>query len=65
MKVSIGNYVSYIAVKEWEDSFRPVKTKELTDGIYLDYNKDGELIGIEIISELKPEYYSDYKKKEE
>jgi uncharacterized protein YuzE len=64
MKVTIGNYASYIEVKEWDDSFKPLKTKELANGIYLDYNKDGELVGIEILSELKPEYYSDYKKKE-
>jgi uncharacterized protein YuzE len=65
MKVTIGNYASYIYVKEWDDSFKPLKTKELANGIYLDYNKDGELVGIEILSELVPEYYSDYKKREE
>jgi len=64
MKVTIGNYASYIYVKEWDDSFKPLKTKELANGIYLDYNKDGELVGIEILAELVPEYYSDYKKKE-
>lgn len=64
MKVTIGNYASYIHVKPWDDSFKPLKTKDLANGIYLDYNKDGELVGIEILSELKPEYYSDYKKKE-
>jgi len=64
MKVTIGNYASYIYVKEWDDSFKPLKTKELANGIYLDYNKDGELVGIEILSELVPEYYSDYKKKD-
>ncbi len=63
MKTTIGNYASYIYVKEWDDSFRPLKTKELANGIYLDYNKDGELVGIEILSELVPEYYSDYEKK--
>jgi uncharacterized protein YuzE len=64
VKVTIGNYASYIYVKEWDDSFKPLKTKELANGIYLDYNKDGELVGIEILAELVPEYYSDYKKKE-
>jgi uncharacterized protein YuzE len=63
MKVTIGNYASYIEVKPWDDSFKPLKTKELANGIYLDYNKDGELVGIEILSELKPEYYDDYRKK--
>ena len=64
MKVTIGNYASYIYVKEWDESFKPLKTKELANGVYLDYNKDGELVGIEILSELVLEYYSDYKKKE-
>lgn len=63
MKTTIGNYASYICVKEWDDSFKPLKTKELTDGIYLDYSKDGELVGIEILAELKPEYYDDYKER--
>jgi uncharacterized protein YuzE len=64
MKLNIGNYASYLHVKEWDDSFKPLKTKELANGIYLDYNKDGELVGIEILAELVPEYYSDYKKKD-
>ena len=63
MKVTIGNYASYIEIEPWDDSFKPLKTKEFANGIYLDYNKDGELVGIEILSELVPEYYSDYKKK--
>ena len=61
MKVKIGNYASYIEVKEWNDSFKPIVTKELVNGIYLDYNNNGELVGIEILAELKPEYYDDYK----
>lgn len=55
MKTTISKHASYIYVKEWDDSFRPLKTKELAKGIYLDYNKDGELVGIEILSELVPE----------
>lgn len=65
MKTQIGNYASYIYVKPWEDSFRPLTTKSLANGIYLDYNKDGELVGIEILDELIPEYYSDYKRNED
>ena len=65
MKVTIGNYASYIEVKPWDDSFKPLKTKDLANGIYLDYNKDGELVGIEILGDLELEYYSDYKKREE
>ncbi len=63
MKITIGNWASYIDVKEWDDSFKPLKTKDLANGIYLDYNKDGELIGIEILGDLELEYYSDYEKK--
>lgn len=65
MKTTIGNWASYIQVKEWDDSFKPLTTKKLADGIHLDYNKDGELVGIEILAELKPEYYDDYRKKDE
>jgi uncharacterized protein YuzE len=64
MKVTIGNYASYIYVKEWDESFKPLKTKDLANGIYLDYNKDGELVGIEILDNLEVEYYSDYEKRD-
>ena len=57
MKTKIGNYASYIQVKEGQKS---AKTVELGDNIYVDYNEEGEIIGIEILSELKPEYYEDY-----
>jgi uncharacterized protein YuzE len=63
MKVTIGNWASYIYVKEWDDSFQPLTTKELANNVYLDYNKDGELIGIEILGDLEVEYYSDYEKR--
>jgi uncharacterized protein YuzE len=56
MKTTIGEHASYIYVKEWDDSFKPLTTKELASNVYLDYNKDGELVGIEILEELKPEY---------
>jgi uncharacterized protein YuzE len=63
MKVTIGNYASYIEVKEWDDSFKPLKTISVANNVLLDYNKDGELVGIEILDELKPEYYEDYNEK--
>lgn len=63
MKTTIGNWASYIQVKEWDDSFKPLTTKKLADGIHLDYNKDGELVGIEIVAELELEYYDDYRKR--
>lgn len=56
MKTTIGKYASYIYVKEWDDSFKPLTTKPLANGIYLDYNKNGELVGIEILDRLTPEY---------
>lgn len=56
MKTTISKYASYIYVKEWDDSFRPLKTRILANGIYLDYTKDDELVGIEILHELVPEY---------
>lgn len=55
MKYTSDKYASYIYVKPWSDDFKPLKTKELADGIYLDYNKDGELVGIEILSPLEKE----------
>ena len=57
MKIKIGNYASYIHVKEGQKS---AKTVDLNDNIFVDYNEKGEVIGIEILSELKPEYYEDY-----
>lgn len=56
MKTTIGNYASYIYIKEWDESFKPLVTKELANGVYLDYNSSGELVGIEILSQLDPEY---------
>ena len=55
MKTEIGPWASYINVKEWDDKCKPLKTKELTNSIYLDYAANGELIGIEILSKLEPE----------
>lgn len=64
MKVTIGNWASYIDVKEWDDSFQPLTTKEVANNVYLDYNKDGELVGIEILGDLEVEYYKDYEERE-
>jgi uncharacterized protein YuzE len=64
MKITIGNWASYIDVKEWDDSFQPLTTKEIANNVYLDYSKDGELIGIEILGDLELEYYSDYEKRD-
>lgn len=56
MKTEIGKYASYIYVEEWDESFKPLKTIELTNSIYLDYSSSGKLIGIEILSRLEPEF---------
>lgn len=56
MKTTIGKYASYIYVKEWDELFKPLTTKTLANGIYLDYDKNGELVGIEILDKLIPEY---------
>ena len=53
MKYTTDEYASYIYVKPWSDSHRPLKTKELAPGVILDYNKDGELVGIELLAPLQ------------
>lgn len=53
MKYTTDEYASYIYVKPWSEDFKPLKTKELAPGVILDYNKDGELVGIEILSPLE------------
>lgn len=52
MKATTSKYASYIYVKEGE---KVSGTKSLTNGIYLDYNEEGELVGIEILSPLEVE----------
>ena len=64
MKTTIGNYASYVYIKEWKDSFKPLRTESVGNFVNLDYSHDGVLVGIEILGELVPEYYSDYVKKD-
>ena len=41
-------------------------TKKVDGGnILIDYDSSGKMLGIEILSEVEVEYYSDYKKREE
>ena len=63
MKTKIGEHASYIYIKEWDDSFKPLTTKSVGKHVNLDFNKDGELVGIEILEEIEPEYYEDYSRK--
>lgn len=56
MKATTSKYTSYIYVK---DKQKVAKTKELTNDIYLDYNEDGELVGIEILHKLEVTEYDD------
>ena len=61
MILKIGNYTSYLHVREFEETMKPLKTKELgNSGIYIDYDKDGEVVGIEILTEVIPSYYDDF-----
>lgn len=63
MNLKIGNYASYLQVREFEEEMKPLKNQDLGNGIYVDYDKNGEIVGIEILSEVKPSYYDDYKDK--
>lgn len=63
MEIKIGNYASYLAVKEFEEEMKPLTTKDLGNGIYVDYDKNGELVGLEIVGVVVPRYYDDYKEK--
>ena len=60
--LKIGNHASYLYLKE-----RPVKvaySDEVARNIVFDYDIEGNVLGIEFIFEVKPEYYDDYKKRE-
>jgi uncharacterized protein YuzE len=59
MKVTTSKYASYIYIKEHDENFKVAKTKELANGVYLDYDDKGELLGIEILSHIDLEEYND------
>lgn len=61
MELKIGNYASYLTIKKITDKIKPIKTKSLGNGVYLDYDKDNNLVGIEFTSEVKVSHYEDYK----
>jgi uncharacterized protein YuzE len=63
MELKIGNYASYLAVKEFKEEMKPLTTEDLGNGIYVDYDQNGELVGIEIVGVVVPRYYDDYKEK--
>jgi len=50
MKITIDKraHASYIYVQNKEDIKKPLKTKDI-GGVYVDYDKDGELFGIEVL----------------
>ena len=56
MKATTSKYASYIYIKADE---KVSKTEELSNGIYLDYNENNELVGIEILSHLELTEYND------
>ena len=54
MEIRISKYASYISIKEFKESMKPLKTVELgNSGVYADYDKDGNLVGIEFIGKVK------------
>ena len=62
MKIKIGNWASYLRISEGDIDY----TKELSgSGIYVDYDVNHNVLGIEFLDEVKVEYYSDYKEKDE
>jgi uncharacterized protein YuzE len=61
MKLSIGNYASYLVVRKLEENEFVDLTKEIAGGVYADYDVDGNIVGIEFLTEIKPEYYDEYK----
>lgn len=63
MEIKIGNYASYLSVKEFKEEMKPLTTKDMGNGIYADYDKDGKLVGIEIVGVVVPRYYDDYEVK--
>lgn len=60
MELKIGNYASYLSVKEFKEEMKPLTTKDMGNGVYIDFDKDVEIVGIEILTEVKPTYYNDY-----
>lgn len=53
MKYTTDKYASYIYIKAWDDKFKPLKSKSIGNDVVLDYSKDGELVGIEILAPLE------------
>jgi uncharacterized protein YuzE len=65
LKLKIGNKASYLTVRELEEDELVMTTKDLGSGVYIDYDVNHDIIGIEFSGEIKPEYYEDYIEKEE
>jgi uncharacterized protein YuzE len=63
MDLKIGNYASYLQVREFKEEFKPLRTQDMGNGIYIDFDKDGRIVGIEILTEVKLSYYDDYKER--
>lgn len=64
MKLQIGKYASYLTVRPLKGDEKVFKTssKHSSEGIIIDYDEDGKILGIEILTEVKPEHYEDYGK---
>jgi len=52
MKLVKEEYCSYLYIKQY---FGKVTSKEIAPNIVADYDKDGNIVGIEIIDELEIE----------
>ena len=66
MNLKIGNYASYLTVRELKEGefvYRTDSESHWDEGILIDYDKDGKILGIEILKEVKPSYYKDYKER--
>ena len=55
MKLTLGKYASYLDIVPFDIKYQPLKTKEIAEGVYADYSKDGQLIGIEFIGNIEIE----------
>ena len=59
-KLKIGNDASYLKINDITDEDKPIRTIK-KGGVYIDYCKNlKKVIGIEILGEVKVEYYDDY-----
>jgi len=54
MKIKISEGASYISILDL--LVKPLKTKDIGNGIFVDYDANGEVYGIEILGNMEIEY---------